>query len=117
MWPIKGCVNLTVCSFLTMVSLALLEDTGNGTVWRRHVFMDHTDLLVQDDDWLMSPFRMPKAIILELWAELGPALERKTARNHALSTPSEALTTLRFFATRAFQKEIAVQLDTCPSYH
>lgn len=84
---IKSCVNLTVRSLLTMVSLALPEDTGNGRVLRRHVFKDHADLSVQGDDWLMSPFRLPRAIILEFWAELGPALERKTLRK---SRPANA---------------------------
>ena len=68
---------------------------------------DQTDLLAHDDDWLMSRFRLPWAILLELCAELGPALERETARNHALPVPLQVLTTLGFLATGAFQRELA----------
>ncbi|XP_060921089.1 putative nuclease HARBI1 [Labrus mixtus] len=76
-----------------MAALALLEDLANGRVRRERVFRDHTHLLAQDGDWLMSRFRL-RAIILELCAELGPALERGT---------------LGFLATGAFQRERADQ--------
>ena len=90
-----------------MAALALLEDIANGRIRRERVFRDQTDLLAHDDDWLMSRFRLPWAILLELCAELGPALERETARNHALPVPLQVLTTLGFLATGAFQRELA----------
>ncbi|KAK0140501.1 putative nuclease HARBI1 [Merluccius polli] len=60
-----------------------------------------------DDDWLISRFRFPKAILLEICTELGPGLERQTARSHALPVPIIVLTTLGFLATGSFQRELA----------
>jgi len=90
-----------------MAALALLEDIANRRIRRERVFRDQTDLLAHDDDWLMSRFRLPRALLLELCAELGPALEHETARNHALPVPLQVLTTLGFLATGAFQRELA----------
>ena len=56
--------------------------------------------------WLMM-MRFPRAILLELCTELGPSLERETARSHALPVPIQVLTTLGFLATGAFQRELA----------
>lgn len=56
---------------------------------RERVFRDHHDLLAHDDDWLISRFRLPRAVLLELCAELGPALERSTRRTHALPVPTQ----------------------------
>lgn len=64
-------------------------------------FCDHADLLARDDGWLTSPFRLPRAIILELRAEMGPALERQAARNRELPVPIQILTTLSYLATGA----------------
>ena len=50
-----------------------------------------------DDEWLMSRFRLPRAVLLQLIAELGPALERGTRRNRAPG----------FLATGTFQRELA----------
>ena len=52
--------------------------------------------LAHDDDWLISRFRFPRAILLEICTELGPGLERQTARSHALPVPIQVLTTLVF---------------------
>lgn len=76
--------------------LALLDDIANGIVdngggriRRERVFRDQNDLLAHDDDWLISRFRLPRAVLLELCAELGPALERRTRRTHAFSVPTQ----------------------------
>ena len=90
-----------------MALLALLEDHANGRVRRERVFRDHNDLLAHDDDWLMSRFRFPRAMLLDLCAELGPALERATHRNHAIPVQTQVLTTLGFLATGCFQREFA----------
>lgn len=79
-----------------MAAVALLEDIVNGRVRWEYVFSDHTDLLAKDDDWLMSRFRLPRAIILEICAEPGPALKRETARNHTFPVPIQVLTALGF---------------------
>ncbi|KAL2086050.1 hypothetical protein ACEWY4_017109 [Coilia grayii] len=90
-----------------MAVLALLEDIANGRIRRERVFHDHNDFLAHDDDWLISRFRFPRAILLELCAELSPGLERETARRHALPVPIQVLSTLRFLATGSYQRELA----------
>ncbi|XP_026090023.1 putative nuclease HARBI1 [Carassius auratus] len=92
---------------MAMAALALLEDIANGRIRRERVFRDHNDFLAQDDDWLISRFRFPRAVLLELCAELGPNLERETMRSHAIPVPLQVLTTLGFLATGSFQRELA----------
>lgn len=41
-------------------------------------------MLAQDDDWLISRFRLSRAIPLDLCAELAQALQRETGLNRAL---------------------------------
>ena len=43
---------------------------GGGRIRRERVFRDQHHLLAHDDDWLISPFRLPRAVLLELCAEL-----------------------------------------------
>lgn len=64
--------------------MALLEDYTNGRIRRERVFRDHDDFLAHDDEWLISRFRFPRAVLLDLCAELGPVLERATRWNHAI---------------------------------
>uniref|UniRef100_A0A9J8AW41 Putative nuclease HARBI1 n=1 Tax=Cyprinus carpio carpio TaxID=630221 RepID=A0A9J8AW41_CYPCA len=90
-----------------MALLALLEDYANGRIRRERVFRDHDDFLAHDDDWLISRFRFPRAVLLDLCAELGPVLERATRRNHAIPVQIQVLTTLGFLATGCFQRELA----------
>ncbi|KAL6481077.1 hypothetical protein MHYP_G00091570 [Metynnis hypsauchen] len=90
-----------------MAALALLEDLANGRIRRERLFRDHYDFLAHDDVWLISRFRFPRAVLLELCAELGPVLERDTARSRALPVPLQVLTALGFLATGSFQRELA----------
>ncbi|KAL6456513.1 hypothetical protein MHYP_G00004940 [Metynnis hypsauchen] len=90
-----------------MAALALLEDLANGRIRRERVFRDHYDFLAHDDVWLISRFRFPRAVLLELCAELGPVLEREAARSRALPVPLQVLTALGFLATGSFQRELA----------
>ncbi|KAL6467905.1 hypothetical protein MHYP_G00235820 [Metynnis hypsauchen] len=90
-----------------MAALALLEDIANGRTRRERVFRDHYDFLAHDDDWLISRSRFPRAVLLELCAELGPVLEREAARSRALPVPLQVLTALGFLATGSFQRELA----------
>lgn len=90
-----------------MDALALLEDLANDALRRERVFRDREDFLAHDDDWLMSRFRFPRAILLELCSELRPVLERPSRRNHALCVPVQVLTTLGHLATGTFQRELA----------
>ncbi len=66
-----------------------------------------TDFLAQDDEWLMRQFRFPRAVLLELCAELGPLLERQTQRNSATPVSIHVIMTVGFLATGTFQKELA----------
>ncbi|CAJ1057880.1 putative nuclease HARBI1 [Xyrichtys novacula] len=69
--------------------------------------MEREDLLQNTDEWLMSRFRLPRAILLELCEELRPALERSTARSRAVPVPTLVLGTLGYLATGSFQREMA----------
>ena len=76
-----------------MAALAALEDFANGAIRRELVFRDREDLLARDGGWLISCFRFPRAILLELWGELRLALECKAEANRlgpCLSTLSRA---------------------------
>ncbi|KAL7382159.1 hypothetical protein ABVT39_017734 [Epinephelus coioides] len=37
---------------------ALLEDVVDGRLWSEQIFRDQQDLLANDDEWLMSLFRL-----------------------------------------------------------
>lgn len=90
-----------------MASLALLEDLANGAIRRERIYRHRHDLLANDDEWLLSRFRFPRAVLLDICAELQPFLERHTQRSHALPVPTQVLTTLGFLATGTFQRELA----------
>ena len=98
-----------------MAALASLEDITNGNIRRERVFRECEDLLANHDNWLMSHFRLPRPVLLELCTELWPALERNTARSKGLSVPTQVLTTLGFLATGAFQRELASRSGVCQS--
>lgn len=98
----NGCASLR-----TMAHLALLEDFANRGIRRERLFRDPHDLLDYDDDWLISRFRLPRAVFLDLCAELRPLLERPTRRNCGISVPTQHLSTLGFLATGSFQGKIA----------
>lgn len=59
------------------------------------------------DDWLICQFRLPRAVLLDLCAELSPVLDRPTRRNHAILVHVQVLTTFGFLATRSVQRELA----------
>ena len=77
-----------------MAYLALLEDVAHGRLRRERVFRDQQDLLAYDDQWLVSRFRLPHAVILDLCQALGPALQRSSRRNQAVPVPLQVCTTL-----------------------
>ncbi len=90
-----------------MDALELLEDYVNGRLRRERVFRDHEDFLAHDDDWLISRFRFPRAMLLDLCAELGPTLQRPTRRKRAIPVPTQVLSVLGFLATASYQRELA----------
>ncbi|XP_048845582.1 putative nuclease HARBI1 [Brienomyrus brachyistius] len=90
-----------------MAYLALLEDIARSQIRRERVFRDRSDFFSNDDWWLISRFRLPRAILMELCNELAPTLERPTSRNHAVPVQLQVLTTLGFLATGTYQRELA----------
>lgn len=71
-----------------MAVLALLEDIVNGCIRKERVFCNDYDFLAHDDDWLISLFRLPWAILLELCAELSMGLEREKESRITSTNPS-----------------------------
>jgi len=67
-----------------MAYSALLEDVVDGRLWREQIFRDQQDLLANDDEWLMSRFRLLRVVLLDLCAALGPTLQRRTRRNQTV---------------------------------
>ncbi|KAK0140061.1 putative nuclease HARBI1 [Merluccius polli] len=94
------------CIHENMSALALLEDLARDMRHER-VFRDHQDYLAHEDEWLTSRFRLPRAILLQICAELAPALRRPTRRNRSIPVQVQVLTTLGFLATGTFQRELA----------
>lgn len=94
------------CELDNMAELALLEDLARA-MRRERVFRDHTDFLANDDEWLMSRFRLPRALLLDICAEFGPDLDRPTRRNNPIPAHLQVLTTIGFLATGTFQRELA----------
>ncbi|XP_035852271.1 putative nuclease HARBI1 [Sander lucioperca] len=92
-----------------MADLALLEDAYYAPLRRERVFQDRRDLLNESDEWLMSRFRLPRHLLLEMCNNLEPYLQRETRRSRALPVPVQVLSTLGFLATGTFQREIAVR--------
>lgn len=89
-----------------MADLALLEDV-NAALRRERVFRDRSDLLSESDEWLLSRFRLPRHILLQLCANLEPQLRRETRRSRAIPVTLQVLSTLGFLATGSFQRELA----------
>ncbi|KAL2082806.1 hypothetical protein ACEWY4_022624 [Coilia grayii] len=89
-----------------MAALALLEDIANRAIRRERVFCDRADFLAHDDTWLISRYRLPRTALLELCAQMGPHLERRTRHNQAIPVQVQVLSVLGFLATGTFQREI-----------
>ena len=89
-----------------MAALALLEDLARG-MQRERIFRDHEDYLAHDDEWLISRFRLPRAILVQICGELELALKRPTRQNRSIPVQVQVLTTLGFLATGTFQHELA----------
>jgi hypothetical protein len=85
-----------------MAALALLEDLANGRIQKDRFFKDQQDLLANDDEWRINRFRLPRAVLLDLCAVVGPALQRSTHRNQAVLTTDNS----RISGNRHFSKGI-----------
>ena len=89
-----------------MAYLALLEDLENRALRRERVFKEHADLLSESTEWLLSRYRFPKNILMELCQDFQPMFERETQRTKATPVHIQLLSTLGFLATGTFQREI-----------
>ena len=88
-----------------MADLALLEDL-NARLRRERVFRDRADFFMESDEWLLSRFRLPRHLLMELCNALEPQLRRETRRSNAIPVPVQVWSTLGFLATGTFQREI-----------
>lgn len=88
-----------------------LMDVAHWAVRREGIRGDCQGLLVNDYDKLLIRFRFPRAVLLELCAELQPLLERHTTRTHALPVPVQVPTMLGFLATRDLPKRAGRPID------
>ena len=93
-----------------MAYLALLEDLENRALRRERVFKERADLLSESTEWLLSRYRFPKNILMELCQDFQPMFERETQRTKATPVHIQLLSTLGFLATGTFQREIG---DIC----
>ena len=89
-----------------MAYLALLEDLANHALHKERVFKDRADLLGESTEWLLSRYRFPKNVLLDLCRDLGPMLARDTRRTNAIPVHIQLLSTLGFLATCTFQRKV-----------
>ena len=90
----------------TMADLALLEDL-HAPVRHKKVFRDSRDFFMESDEWLLSSFRLPGHLLLQLCQNLEPQLRRETRCSNAIPVPVQVLSTLGFLATGTFQRKVA----------
>lgn len=95
-----------------MAALLLgLYDNEDGEQHRNvmieRLLKPHDDALNFPDHVLMSVYRLPRRLILNLIDVLRPALERPTRRHGALPVVVQITNALRFFAKGDFQTEVA----------
>src|SRR4029434_1201054 len=89
-----------------MAALALLEDIANRAIRRERVFRHCADFLAQEDEWLISRYRLTRTAMLELCAQMATRLQRRTRCNQAIHVQVQVLSVLGFLATGTFQREI-----------
>uniref|UniRef100_A0A3B4Z0H8 DDE Tnp4 domain-containing protein n=1 Tax=Stegastes partitus TaxID=144197 RepID=A0A3B4Z0H8_9TELE len=90
--------------------LALLEDLANHVLRRERVFKLSADVFAERTEWLLSKYRFPREILLDLCRDLGPILERETRRTKAIPVHTQLLYTRVLLATGTFQREVG---DIC----
>lgn len=67
-----------------MAHLAMLEDLANCVPCRERMFRERADLFAKRTEWLLSRYRSPRQILLDLCCDLGPLLEHETKRTKAI---------------------------------
>ncbi|XP_013882495.1 putative nuclease HARBI1 [Austrofundulus limnaeus] len=89
-----------------MAELLLLDALPRQALGRARVFQEHTDLLAESDEWLLSRFRLPLHVLLQICTVLEPQLARQTKRSNPIPPHLQILTSLGFLATGTFQREM-----------
>ncbi|XP_041961997.1 putative nuclease HARBI1 isoform X2 [Alosa sapidissima] len=79
----------------------------NRNVMAERLLRPHNDVLNFPDRVLISFYRLPRHLILNLVKELRPVLERPSRRHGALAVLVQVTNALRFFAKGDFQTEVA----------
>ncbi len=87
--------------------LLILENEERRCLMAERLLEDPEDVLHFDDKTLISNYRLPRNMILQLAQELQPALQRPTKRHGALPVILQVTNALRFFAKADFQSEVA----------
>ena len=82
----------------------LLEnDVNRRALRRKRVFRDRNDPFNDlDDSDLMSKYRLPQHLIVNLCNSLQNRLTRNTERNHAMSVSTQVFAALRYYASGCF---------------
>lgn len=89
-----------------MAYLALLEDVAARALRRERIFRDRPNMFEENDEWLISRFRLTRPVLLQLCNSLED-LNHHTQRSHPIPSHVQLLCTLGFLATGTFQREIA----------
>lgn len=89
-----------------MAELLLLDALARQALGRQRVFRQRADLFAETDEWLVSRFRLPRAVLLHICHLLEQQLGRKTRRSNPIPPHLQILTTIGFLATGTFQREI-----------
>ncbi|XP_029973035.1 putative nuclease HARBI1 isoform X2 [Salarias fasciatus] len=90
-----------------MAYLALLEDLENRAFRRERVFKDRADLFSESSEWLLSKYRFPKDVLMDLCCDVQPMLERETKRSNPIPAHVQLMSTLGCLANGTFQREMA----------
>ncbi|XP_029963592.1 putative nuclease HARBI1 [Salarias fasciatus] len=69
---------------------------------RERLFRDRSDPLAYDEDHLFERYRFSRDALKYLCRLLGPKIQHRTARSHALTVPQMVCVTLRFLASGSF---------------
>ena len=72
-------------------------------IWRERIFRDRNNPLdyINDMD-IIDKFRLPRHVIVNLCDQLNIPWEHPTKRSHALPTPLQVMTALRFYTSGSF---------------
>lgn len=83
----------------------LIEEEVNRRVWRRQrVFRDRLHPFdIYDDTDLISRYRMPRHVLMEVIDLIRDRVEHPTNRSHAIPAVLQVLCAMRYYATGSFQ--------------